>query len=120
MTRKNFKPAITAYVLECLANEDHGLDNPTGDQLWAHVKNRIESEYGFMIKRIGLQNAIREWLLGLAINCDYTYFDIEQRLKSWGVLSGNESETKLDKELDLYWDRLASVITQNIRKVKAA
>ena len=119
MTRKNFKPAITSYVLECLAEEDHGLDNPTTDQLWAHVKSRIDSEYGFMIGRVGLQNAIREWLLGLAINCDYTYFDIEQRLKAWGVLSGNESEAKLDKELDLYWVRLASVITQNIRKVKA-
>lgn len=120
MTRKNFKPAITNYILECLANEDHGLENPTNDQLWAHVKTRIESEYDHMIKRIGLQNAIREWLLGLAINCYYTYFDIEQRLKAWGVLSGDESEAKLDKELDLYWDRLAAVIAQNVRKVKVA
>lgn len=119
MTRKNFKPVITSYVLECLAEEDHSLDNPTNGQLWAYCKARVESEYGFMIKRVGLQNAIREWLLGLAINCDFTYFDIEQRLKSWGVLADNESETKLGKELDLYWDRLAAVIAQNIRKVKA-
>jgi hypothetical protein len=120
MTRKNFKPAITAYVLECLAEEDHGLDNPTNDQIWGHVKSRIELEYDHMIKRAGPQNAIREWLLGLAINCDFTYFDIEQRLKSWGLLAGNESETKLYKELNLYWDRLAAVIAQNIRKVKVA
>ena len=120
MTRKNFKPAIMTYVLECLADEDHGLDNPTSDQLWIHCKARVESEYGFMIQRVGLQNAIHQWLQGLAISCDYTYFDIEQRLKSWGVLSGDESETKLDKELTLYWDRLAAVIAQNIRKVKAA
>ena len=118
MTRKNFKPAITAYILECLSDEDHGLDNPTDAQLWAYVNNRFMSEYGFMAKRVGLQNAIREWLMGLAISCDYTYYNIEQRLKAWGVLSGNESENKLDKELDLYWSRLASVIAQNISKIK--
>lgn len=120
MTRKNFKPAITAYILECLSEEDHGLDNPTDTQLRAYVNNRIMSEYGYLVERVGLQNAIREWLMGLAINVDYTYYDIDQRLKAWGVLSGNETENKLDKELDLYWSRLASVIAQNISKIKEA
>lgn len=118
MTRKNFKPAITSYILECLSDEDHGLDSPTDTELWVYINNRFMSEYGFMVKRVGLQNAIREWLIGLAISVDYTYYNIEQRLKAWGVLSGNESENKLDKELDLYWSRLASVIAQNIRKIK--
>lgn len=120
MTRKNFKPLFTSYILDCLADEDHGLENPTDDQLWAHCKARIEAEYGHTISRVGLQNAIREWLLGLAISCDYSYEDIETLLLMFGVLTGNESETKLEKELDLYWSRLASVIAQNIRKVKAA
>ena len=118
MTRKNFKPAITSYILECLSDEDHGLDNPTDTQLWAYVNNRFMSEYGYLVGRVGLQNAIREWLMGLAINVDYTYCDIEQRLKDWGVLSGNESENKLDKEVDLDWSRQASVIAQNISKIK--
>lgn len=107
MTRKNFTPAIKAYLLTVLADCDHELENPTQVELIQYCHDRVYSEYGHMIKRVGLQMAIREWLQGLALNVEYTCFDIEQLLLSWGVLTGNETEAKLDKELDLYWDRLA-------------
>lgn len=45
-----------------------------------------------MIQRVGKIKACQEWLLGLALNVDYTYYDIEQRLKLWGILDGTESE----------------------------
>ena len=48
--------------------------------------------------------------LGLALNVDYSYYNIEQRLKLWGVIDGTESEKKLDAELDRYWDRLGEAV----------
>lgn len=118
MPRKNFKPAITAYILECLTEEDHGLDNPTDAELFTYCKNRFYSEYGFSVPRIGLHNSVREWLLGLAISCEYSYFEIEQLLRKWGIIEGNITERKLDSELDQYWTRLSNVLVQQFAKIK--
>lgn len=117
MAQKNFKPAIKSYILDCLRDEDHGLENPTDSQLWVYCKNRINSEYDYMVARVGMQNAIREWLLGLAINCEYTYFEIENLLHKWGILEGQVSDRRLERELEDYWSRLAVTIALEIKKV---
>lgn len=114
-TRKNFTPAIKAYLLEVLATEDHELENPTSEQLFSYAANRYASEYAWNENRLSRQENVKEWLLGLALNVDYTYYDIGLRLKEWGVLTGNESEAKQDKELEQYWLRLASVLIKNFK-----
>ena len=45
----------------------------------------------------------------------YTYYDIGLRLKEWGVLTGNETEAKQDRELDQYWNRLAFNLMKNFK-----
>lgn len=117
MTRKNFNPIIKAYLLTVIADCDHELESPNDKDLIKYCKERFYSEYGFMVARVGLQNAIREWLLGLALNVEYSYYDIEQLLLSWGVLDDKYTENKLDNELDLYWTRLSSNLAQMFNKV---
>lgn len=119
MTRKNFSPAIKAYLLEVLESEDHGLDNPSELELIKYCKDRFYAEYSHEIPRKGVQSAIKEWLLGLALGVDYTYYNIEKRLISWGVLEVfSYTENKLEKELELYWGRLASILRQLFDKVE--
>ena len=118
MTRKNFTPAIKSYLLSVLEDCDHDLENPTQVEVIKYYERRFHSEYDFMIKRVGKQAALREWLLGLALDVEYTYFDIEQLLLSWGVLDGTETEGKLAKELDFYWDRLACNLIKLFNSVK--
>ena len=113
--RKNYTPAIKAYLLTVLADEDHGLENPTDDQLFQYAFNRYASEYAWNENRLSRQDNIKEWLLGLALNVDYTYYDIGLRLKEWGVLTGNETEDKQDRELDQYWNRLAFNLMKNFK-----
>tara|TARA_R100000951_G_scaffold88686_1_gene76762 strand:- start:57 stop:410 length:354 start_codon:yes stop_codon:yes gene_type:complete len=114
-TRKNFTPAIKVYLLTVLADHDHEIENPTDEQLFEYAFNRYVNEYSWNENRLSRLENIKEWLLGLALNVDYTYHDIGLRLKEWGVLTGEESETKQDQELDQYWSRLASVLNKNFK-----
>ena len=113
-TRKQIQPMIRQYILDCIDEGLEGEDLTTDQGKIQYLRERFNSEYRWMIQRVGKIKACREWLLGLALNVDYSYYDIEQRLKLWGILDGTESEKKLDAEIDLYWDRLASGIVYMI------
>lgn len=109
-THKQIQPMIRQYILDCI---DEGLENEdltTDQEKIKYLRDRFTSEYGWMVERVGKIKACREWLLGLALNVDYIYYNIEQRLKLWGIIDGTESEKKLDAELDLYWDRLGEAV----------
>ena len=113
-SRKQIQPIIRQYILDCI---DEGLENEeltTDQEKIKYLRDRFNFEYGWMVERVGKIKACREWLLGLALNVDFSYYDIEQRLKLWEIIDGTESEKKLDAELDLYWDRLASGIVYMI------
>lgn len=114
-TRKNFHPMIKAYLLTVLATEDHEIVDPTDDQLFEYAFNRYVSEYSWNENRLSRTANIKEWLLGLALNVDYTYYDIGLRLKDWGVLTGDEKESKQEKELDRYWERLALALNKHFK-----
>lgn len=117
--RANFRPLIKNYLLECIADDlDMERDSMLESQMWEHVSYRVSSEYGFMVKRVGLQNAIREWLLGLALPVAYAYSEIEVLLRQWGILKVNSSDRAVEKELGQYWTRLSAIITQEIQKLK--
>lgn len=117
--RANFRSQIKNYLLECIEAD---LDINKGEEsdrfLWQHVADRVNSEYGHMVKRVGLQNAIREWLLGLALPTEHTYSEIEKLLRQWGILKDGSSDRAIEKESDQYWTRLAAVIAQEIQKLK--
>lgn len=115
MTRKNFTPAIKAYLLTVIADEDHELESPTDEQLFEYAFNRYASEYAWNENRLSRQDNIKEWLMGLALNVDYTYYDIGLRLEEWGVLTGHETEAKRDRELEQYWNRLAFNLMKNFK-----
>ena len=113
-SRKQIQPLIRQYILNCIYEGHYNEELTDEQEKIKYLRDRFASEYSWMIQRVGKIKACREWLLGLALNVDYTYYDIEQRLKLWGIIDGTESEKKLDAELDLYWDRLASSIVYMI------
>ena len=72
--KKNYKK----YVLECLKNEDIFTDKkPTDEELTNYLFDRFNSEYGFNIQRLGKQQALTDWLQGLAIGIPF-YNDTSQ------------------------------------------
>ena len=109
-SRKQIQPKIRQYIIDCIDEGLEGEDITTDQAKIKYLRDRFTSEYGWMIERVGKIKACREWLLGLALNVDFSYYDIEQRLKLWGVIDGTEPEKKLDAELDRYWDRLGEAV----------
>ena len=112
--KKQISKIIREYVLSVVEDGLNGEELTTDQEKIAYLKERFYSEYQWNIDRLGKIKACREWLLGLALNVDYTYFDIEQKLKEWGIIDGSETDLVLDKELDMYWDRLASAVVYMI------
>lgn len=108
--RKQIQPMIRQYILDCISEGLENEDLTTDQEKIKYLRDRFTSEYGWMILKVGTIKACREWLLGLALNVDFSYYNIEQHLKLWGVIDGTESEKKLDAELDRYWDRLAGAV----------
>lgn len=91
---KEVKAAVRNYLTEVAQSEEL---NTIKD-----IKNKFINEYGWAVARLGERNACIEWLRGLGVGVDYSYYSTE------------EAEKWLDKRSDgLYWDLLAREILAN-------
>tara|TARA_R110000824_G_scaffold80383_2_gene202236 strand:+ start:188 stop:562 length:375 start_codon:yes stop_codon:yes gene_type:complete len=105
--KKNYKK----YVLECLKNEDIFTDKkPTDEELTNYLFDRFNSEYGFNIQRLGKQQALTDWLQGLAIGIPFYYEDIINLAVEMGSIDDNPSDKLTEKVFDNYWSFMANVI----------
>lgn len=100
---KEVKEAIKNYLAEVAEAEEIGTIKD--------IKEKFVSEYGWEIARLGERNACVEWLRGLGVSVDYSYYDIIQLMAEWLDETTEETEKWLDKRGDaLYWDLLAREI----------
>ena len=100
---KEVKAAVRKYLLDVAQSEEM--------ESIADLKEKFMNEYGWAIARLGQYNACIEWLRGLAINVEYTYYDIIQLMAEWLDETTEEAERCLDKRGDsLYWQLLAREI----------
>lgn len=100
---KEVKTAVRNYLTEVAQSEEF---NTIKD-----IKDKFMNEYGWAIARLGERNACIEWLRGLGVGVDYSYYGIIQLMAEWLDESAEEAEKWLDKRGDgLYWDLLAREI----------
>tara|TARA_R110000782_G_scaffold26378_1_gene67672 strand:+ start:111 stop:485 length:375 start_codon:yes stop_codon:yes gene_type:complete len=105
--KKNYKK----YVLECLKNEDIFTDKkPTDEELTNYLFDRFNSEYGFNIQRLGKQQALTDWLQGLAIHIPYWEEDIINLAIEMGSIDENPSDKIESTVINGYWSFMANVI----------
>lgn len=103
---KEVKAAVRNYLTEVAQVEE--LNTVTD------IKSEFINEYGWAIARLGEHNACIEWLKGLGVCVDYSYYDIAQLVAEWLDESTEEAGKWLDKRGDgLYWDLLAREILAN-------
>jgi hypothetical protein len=86
MNKSELKKLARGLIFDAIKCED----NPTIEA----VRDRFESEYGWMIARDGKYRACIEWLLGLALHVPYSTYEIEKI----GFKDG--------KDIGQYWDLL--------------
>lgn len=101
------KAKVGDYLVECLDGEDP--DRFEGKSL-RNIYATALSEKSHEVKRIGEKAAIRDWLQGLGMSVDYTYYDIANRMRSWGYTVSETDENDYYEKCDLYWDILTQVI----------
>ena len=98
------------YILDCIDSEDESLT--TIAEKIAYCESRFNSEAGWNIDRIGRQAACTEWLQGLAINIEFSNYEILKLAKQWGSIPNDATERQEDKILDNYWNFMSAKLCQ--------
>lgn len=105
------KAMIRKYVLNSLSFD---LESGSEQDQIKELKNRFESEYWYDSNKKRYQNdkvqGLKNWLQGLpsGVNIDFTYYDIEQRLKDLGIITETTRESTIEKYVSEWWDLVAS------------
>ena len=85
--KKNYKN----YILSTIEEDGEGKPLTTDKEKINYIFDRFNSEYGFMIERVGKQKAMSEWLSGLALDLEYYYSDIIKLAIKMGSIDENPS-----------------------------
>lgn len=104
------KTMIREYVLNSLSFD---IESGSEQDQIKELKNRFESEYWYNSNKKRYQNdkvqGLKNWLQGLpsGVNIDFTYYDIEKRLKDLGIITEATSESTVEKYVSEWWDLVA-------------
>ncbi len=102
------------YIIGCIDASDRDLERlpETSGEKLQFLSDTFISEYGYNIKRYGLQGAICEYLKGLpsAINTAYMDNDILILARDWGWIEAGASEAREDRIIAKFFPQLANAI----------
>ena len=104
--KKNYKN----YILSTIEEDEEGKPLTTDQEKINYIFNRFNSEYGFMIERVGKQKAISEWLSGLALDLPFYYNEIVDLAVKMGSIDPNPSDKLRERVEQGYWDFMANII----------
>ena len=104
--KKNYKN----YILSTIEEDEEGKPLTTDQEKINYIFNRFNSEYGFMIERVGKQKAISEWLSGLALDLQFYYNEIVDLAVKMGSIDPNPNDKLRERVEQGYWDFMSNVI----------
>tara|TARA_A100001201_G_C4020009_1_gene180293 strand:+ start:206 stop:568 length:363 start_codon:yes stop_codon:yes gene_type:complete len=104
--KKNYKN----YILGTIEEDGDGKPLKTEQEKINYIFDRFNSEYGFMVERVGKQKAMTEWLQGLALNIEYWNDNIVPLAIKMGSIDENPNEKLQAKVINNYWSFMANVI----------
>lgn len=109
---KNTREMVCNYLLNILKSED-----PTRfkEQTIGEIRRvALDEKYSNANEKrwyhYNAKAAIRDWFQGLGMSVDFTYFDIANRMRSWGYKVNEVDDEDYYNKCDLYWDILADVV----------
>ena len=106
------------FILSIITEDYNGDLIKTDEEKINFLFHRFYNEYGWLIKRVGKQKAMTEWLSGLAINIPcYNHEIIELAIKM-GSVSEVLTEDQKNQIVDNYFNFMANVILKMEDKIK--
>jgi len=106
-----YKKNYINYILKGL---DVSEDMPEQNRI-EYISDRFNSEYGYLVSRVGKQKAIAEWLSGLALPIPFYYEDIIDLAVEMGSTEPNPSKQTRELICDRYWDFMANILLPVIK-----
>ena len=104
--KKNYKN----YILSTIETDNNDKPIKTDNEKIKYIFDRFNSEYGFMINRVGKQKAMSEWLSGLALNIEFYYDDIVKLAIKMGSIDENPSNKLKNRVEQGYFDFMSNII----------
>ena len=104
--KKNYKK----YILDTIETDNEDKPIKTDNDKIKYIFDRFNSEYGFMIDRVGKQKAMSEWLSGLALDIEYYYDDIVKLAIKMGSIDENPNDKLRNRVEQGYFDFMANII----------
>ena len=104
--KKNYKN----YILSTIEEDGEGKPLTTDKEKINYIFDRFNSEYGFMVERVGKQKAISRWLSGLALDLPFYYNEIVDLAVKMGSIDPNPNDKLREKVEQGYWDFMANII----------
>ena len=104
--KKNYKN----YILSTIEEDGEGKPLTTDKEKINYIFDRFNSEYGFMVERVGKQKAISEWLSGLALDLPFYYNEIVDLAVEMGSIEPNPNDKLRERVEQGYWDFMANII----------
>ena len=104
--KKNYKN----YILSTIETDNEDKPIKTDNEKIKYIFDRFNSEYGFMINRVGKQKAMSEWLSGLALNIEFYYDDIVKLAIKMGSIDPNPNDKLKNRVEQGYFDFMANII----------
>ena len=106
------------FILSIITEDYNGDLIKTDEEKINFLFHRFYNEYGWLIKRVGKQKAMTEWLSGLAINIPcYNHEIIELAIKM-GRVNEKSTEDQKDQIVNNYFNFMANVILKMEDKTK--
>ena len=104
--KKNYKN----YILSTIEEDGEGKPLTSDKEKINYIFDRFNSEYGFMVERVGKQKAISEWLSGLALDLPFYYNEIVDLAVEMGSIDPNPNDKLRERVEQGYWDFMANII----------
>ena len=122
--QREVKERIRKEIIEAAQQyaEEYEIENYTDTASALNcVYAEFKDQFDWKIKRVGEHNAFIEWLKGLPMQFDYSYFDMRERIKYWFNQSNEEASKYSDEQVDkLYWNLLAREFLALVKKFKVS
>lgn len=114
MKNQNIDQNIKRFILDNIDASGYGVKATNTTAKIVFLKDTFNAEYRWHVERLGLSNAVKEWLSGLpsCLYIPFTYCDIEQFGRDTGSIQKHFNQTKIDNYVENYFGMMADKICQ--------
>ncbi len=110
LNHHKYKQNYINYIFNCVETDSEGEPIQTETEKAKYIIDRFYQEYGDMVQSLGKQEAIAQWLSGLALNIACYNWEIIDLAIDMGSIDSNPSDKLQDKVINNYWSFMARII----------